>query len=178
MPWRITASKEEAPKKTKRPPYIPHQEWVLHRTYANSASGCFFLLSSGEELKHHQSTVRMRQSICYNVFNYLALGEVNKRDSQIARYCRQGCRTTELKCVVNKWATWAELVILSEGAGKQGHRRQCIIRTMACALEVLTVTVTISVLEDVTMEPHALQKQTGYVLTQHQAHHSYAKHNR
>lgn len=104
--------------KTKRLPYISHQEWGLHRTYTNEASSeCFFPLSSGEkELKHPQDEVKhMLQCVQSCGFRWS-----QQKESQIARYCRQGYRTTELKCVVNKGVTRAELVILSEGTRKQG----------------------------------------------------------
>lgn len=104
--------------KTKRLPYIPHQEWGLHRTYANSASseGFFPLCSKEKELKHPQDEVKqMLQCVQSRGFKWS-----QQKDSQIARYCRQGYRTTELKCVVNMRVTSAELVILSEGTRKQG----------------------------------------------------------
>lgn len=140
----------------KRPPYIPHQECVLHRTYASiSFLGGFFPLSSRKkELMHPQEDAK---NMLYNVFNHLALGGVNKRDSWIARYCRQGGKTTELKCVVKKRASWAEMVILSVRAGKQEYRRQCIIRTMACATIGTNSNSNHSVLEDVTIEAHVSQ---------------------
>lgn len=104
--------------KTKRLPYIPHQEWGLQRTYANSASseGFFPLHSKETELKHPQDEVKhMLQCVESCGFKWS-----QQKDSQIARYCRQGYRTTELKCVVNMRVTRAELVILSEGTRKQG----------------------------------------------------------